>query len=104
MAMPRVCRLRVDQDWRSRHAASLCLAAIASFGNLTAYPYPVQPQPDTADFGASFVVYDNLWGVNYILWFPFNATAPEAFASSSEYFPTPWNSHLLSRFTITFGR
>ena len=118
--------IRVDM---AGHRMSIAAqdAAIASFGNLTAYPYPIQPQPDTADFGASFVVYDNLWGVNYvkpvmlsrfvalfvslihkvpfqILWFPFNATAPEAFASSGEYFPTPWNSHLLSRFTITFGQ
>ena len=95
--------IRVDM---AGHRMSIAAqdAAIASFGNLTAYPYPIQPQPDTADFGASFVVFVNLWGVNYILWFPFNATAPEAFASSAEYFPTPWNSHLLSRFTITFGQ
>lgn len=36
-------------------------AGVANFGNLTAYPSPVHTDPDTATFGASFVLWDNLW-------------------------------------------
>jgi hypothetical protein len=92
--------IRVDM---AGHRMSIAAndSAVASFGNLTAYPYPIQPQPDTAQFGASFVLHDNLWGVNYVLWFPFNDTAPGAFAASDGFFPHTWNNHLMARFVIT---
>ncbi len=118
--------IRVDIAGHRMSIAALD-AAIASFGNLTAYPYPIQPQPNTAQFGASFVVHDNLWGVNCacakfccsdctvlyqfaesslydadVLWFPFDMTPPELFGSSGEYFPPLWNKHVLSRFMLAF--
>ena len=39
-------------------------AAVANFGELTAYPSPVNKTADTATFGSSFVLWDNLWGTN----------------------------------------
>lgn len=36
-------------------------AAVANFGNLTAYPSPVHTDADTETYGASFVLWDNLW-------------------------------------------
>ena len=37
-------------------------AAVLNFGELTAYPSPVLTEPDTDRFGASFLLWDNLWG------------------------------------------
>merc|ERR1712060_325943 len=94
--------IRADIAGRSMSVSTLD-AAVASFGNLTAYPYPMNKPPNTATFGGSFVLWDNLWGVNYILWFPFNGVPPPQYADSAKYFPSAWNSNLLSRFQITFG-
>lgn len=41
------------------------------FGNFTGYPTAVNAAPDVS-FGASTVLWDNLWGTNYIMWYPFN--------------------------------
>ena len=37
-------------------------AGLANFGQLTAYPSPVNTSADTKTYGASFVLFDNLWG------------------------------------------
>ena len=42
-------------------------AGVANFGNLTAYPSPVHTDADVQAFGSSFVLWDNLWGTNYIM-------------------------------------
>ena len=76
-------------------------AAVANFGQLTAYPSPVNTTADTATFGSSFVLWDNLWGTNYIMWWPFIVPPPAAYAASSAYFPGASNNNMLSRFTIT---
>ena len=46
-------------------------AGLANFGELTAYPSPVNTSADTSTYGASFVLFDNLWGTNYVEWWPF---------------------------------
>ena len=56
--------IRVEMPSGERMSIAALDSAIASFGNLTAYPYPIQPEPATAEYGASFVLWDNLWGVN----------------------------------------
>lgn len=40
-------------------------AGLGNFGELTAYPSPVNTSADTNTFGSSFVLFDNLWGTNY---------------------------------------
>jgi hypothetical protein len=37
-----------------------------------------------------------------VLWFPFSASPPPAFSSSSDYFPAAWNDDMISRFVVTF--
>ena len=34
---------------------------------------PVTGTPDTDDYGTSFVLWDNLWGTNYVMWWPMGA-------------------------------
>lgn len=77
-------------------------AAVVNFGELNAYPSPVHSDPDTLNFGASFVLWDNLWGTNYVMWWPFVVPPPEPYGSSSAYFPSSWNNDMMSRFQITF--
>eukprot|EP00455_Lapot_gusevi_P041502 TRINITY_DN4822_c0_g1_i1.p1 TRINITY_DN4822_c0_g1~~TRINITY_DN4822_c0_g1_i1.p1 ORF type:complete len:225 (-),score=46.31 TRINITY_DN4822_c0_g1_i1:88-762(-) len=45
-------------------------AAVASVGRLTAYPVPLTPTDPTA--GLNVNLYNNLWGTNYIMWYPFD--------------------------------
>jgi hypothetical protein len=77
-------------------------SAVANFGELTAYPSPVNVTADTDTYGSSFVLWDNLWGTNYVMWWPF-APPPEQYAGSSPYFPQSWNNDMSSRFTITLN-
>ena len=72
---------------------------VANFGKLTAYPSPVNETADTATFGGSFVLWDNLWGTNYVMWWPFSPP-PDQYAGSSAYFPASWNNDMVSRFTL----
>jgi len=94
--------MRLDAAGKRLSVSSMD-AAVVSFGELTAYPSPVHSNPDTNTFGGSFVLWDNLWGTNYIMWWPFIVPPPEPYASSSEYFPTSWNNDMVSRFQITLG-
>ena len=75
-------------------------AGLANFGELTAYPSPVNTSADTKTYGASFVLFDNLWGTNYVEWWPFQVPPPTQYADSSQYFPSSWNNDMLSRYTI----
>ena len=75
-------------------------AGLANFGELTAYPSPVNTSADTKTYGASFVLFDNLWGTNYVEWWPFQVPPPTQYAASSQYFPSSWNNDMLSRYTI----
>lgn len=54
-------------------------AGVANFGNLTAYPSPVHVNADVETYGAGFVLWDNLWGTNYIMWWPFEQPPPEQY-------------------------
>mmetsp|Transcript_43781 Transcript_43781/g.76864 ORF Transcript_43781/g.76864 Transcript_43781/m.76864 type:complete len:807 (+) Transcript_43781:83-2503(+) len=92
---------RLDAGDRQMLVSSLD-AAVVNFGELTAYPSPVHNDPDTENFGASFLLWDNLWGTNYVMWWPFIATPPESYASSGNYFPSNWNDDIVSRFHIAF--
>lgn len=76
-------------------------AAVANFGELTAYPSPVNITGDTSTYGASFVLWDNLWGTNYVMWWPFMVPPPPEYAASSKYFPSASNNDMVSRFTIS---
>ena len=47
-------------------------------GEPNGFPVPCAPvdapwdaEPDLARFGASSVLWNNLWGTNYVQWFPF---------------------------------
>merc|ERR1712086_175554 len=93
--------LRVDVG-SQRMSISALDAAVVNFGELTAYPSPVTKDPDVATYGASFVLWDNLWGTNYVMWWPFVVPPPEPYASSSAYFPEAWNNDMISRFQIKF--
>ena len=64
---------------------------------------PVNSTADTTTYGSSFVLWDNLWGTNYIMWWPFVVPPPADYARSSRYFPTRSNNDMLSRFTIRFA-
>jgi len=78
-------------------------ALVASFGELNAYPTPTNMSAKTDEYGASHVLWDNLWGTNYIMWWPFVVPPPEPFAGSAEYFPVDGNADFAARFTITLS-
>ena len=65
---------------------------------------PANATSDTAAHGASFVLWDNLWGTNYVMWWPFTWPPPPEYASSAAYFPERSNGHTKARFTITRRR
>ena len=77
-------------------------AAVVNLGNLSAYPSPVNVTPDLGHGGASFVLWDNLWGTNYIMWWPFH-DPPELYNATTEYFPPNWTSDMLYRFKASFS-
>eukprot|EP00026_Physarum_polycephalum_P003968 Phypoly_transcript_03985.p1 GENE.Phypoly_transcript_03985~~Phypoly_transcript_03985.p1 ORF type:complete len:714 (+),score=74.06 Phypoly_transcript_03985:89-2230(+) len=45
-------------------------ASVACIGTPTAFPTPLTSFPDPSA-GSHFVLYDNLWGTNYIQWYPY---------------------------------
>eukprot|EP00041_Stephanoeca_diplocostata_P034203 m.1150901 g.1150901 ORF g.1150901 m.1150901 type:complete len:780 (+) comp24479_c0_seq2:116-2455(+) len=75
-------------------------AGVVNFGALTAYPSPVHNDANTTGHGSSFVLWDNLWGTNYVMWWPFQQPPPPQYAASSKYFPADWNSHMTFRYTL----
>ena len=76
-------------------------STVATFGKDTAYPSPTHVNPDVNDFGTSFVLWDNLWGTNYILWWPFEKP-PKEYMDSATYFPDNWTTDFISRYQISF--
>jgi len=92
--------IRVEVAGRRLSVSSMD-AAVVNFGDLTAYPSPVHSGPDTLAFGGSFVLWDNLWGTNYVMWWPFIVPPPDPYSSSSTYFPSSWNNDMISRFQIS---
>lgn len=67
-------------------------AGVVCVGEPSGYPEPSTQTADAAAFGVSSVLWGNLWGTNYIMWYPF--------ASSSAEVPTPADPDLLFRYTI----
>eukprot|EP00928_Gymnodinium_smaydae_P036212 TRINITY_DN25336_c0_g1_i1.p1 TRINITY_DN25336_c0_g1~~TRINITY_DN25336_c0_g1_i1.p1 ORF type:complete len:743 (-),score=75.20 TRINITY_DN25336_c0_g1_i1:191-2419(-) len=94
--------VRLEVDGHS-FAVSAMDAAVVNFGELTAYPSPVHSDPDTASFGASFLLWDNLWGTNYVQWWPFVVPPPSPYEASNAYFPASWNNDMISRFQLRIG-
>ena len=66
---------------------------------MTAYPSPVDKNVSTEDDGASFLLWDNLWGTNYVMWWPFNP-APPPYSASGRFFPASSNHDMVSRYSI----
>ena len=46
-------------------------AAVVGFGKPWSFPTPLAESPDLDKYGASFCLTDNLWGTNYVMWYPF---------------------------------
>ena len=40
-------------------------------GEPNAFPTPTDQEPDWSQ-GASFILHNNIWNTNYIMWYPFN--------------------------------
>ena len=74
---------------------------VTTFGFDTAYPSSTHKDPNVNSFGTSFVLWDNLWGTNYVLWWPFEAP-PLEYVNSATYFPEGWNNNFVSRYQISF--
>ena len=74
---------------------------VTTFGFDTAYPSSTHKDPNVNNFGTSFVLWDNLWGTNYVLWWPFEAP-PLEYVNSAAYFPESWNNNFVSRYQISF--
>merc|ERR1712080_507657 len=47
-------------------------APVICLGQPDAFPTPTNSTPDISRYGVSSVLWDNLWGTNYIMWYPFN--------------------------------
>ena len=97
-------RIRESTATSTRTMAVECWdAGVVNLGELNAYPSPVNVTADTAAFGSSVVLWDNLWGTNYVMWWPFEQPPPAPYASSQELFPAAWNANMVSRFNITLS-
>jgi hypothetical protein len=46
-------------------------AAVVGFGYPWGFPVPLTADPDIKGYGASFCLWNNLWGTNYVMWYPF---------------------------------
>jgi hypothetical protein len=44
---------------------------LACAGAPNPFPIPLDEQPDLQDSGFSFNIYNNVWGTNYIMWYPY---------------------------------
>ena len=68
-------------------------AAVVCLGEPTGYPVPMNAPPKLSD-GVSSLLWDNLWGTNYIMWVPF--------ANASSTVPVPNDPDLLFRYSLKF--
>ena len=94
-------RVRDNNNNNTMQISSLD-AAVANFGMLTAYPSPVHETADTSKDGSSFVLWDNLWGTNYIMWWPFIVPPPAPYSNAGIDFPIEGNSDIKYRFSLSF--
>mmetsp|Transcript_32280 Transcript_32280/g.82999 ORF Transcript_32280/g.82999 Transcript_32280/m.82999 type:complete len:104 (+) Transcript_32280:2-313(+) len=92
--------MRVSAAGRSLTISSLD-AAVVNFGALQAYPIPTHEATDTSSDGGSFVLWDNLWGTNYVMWWPFSILPP---FDRSASFPKASNGDLAVRFQMRLLR
>jgi hypothetical protein len=46
-------------------------AAVVGFGIPNGFPVPLAESPNIKEYGASFCLWNNLWGTNYVMWYPF---------------------------------
>ena len=94
--------LRVGLEGSSKFEVASMDALVASFGELNAYPTPTNSSADTDMYGASHVLWDNLWGTNYVQWWPFVVPPPPEYTASSDYFPIQGNADFAARFAMEF--
>ena len=47
-------------------------AKVLNLGIPSGFPTPEFSAADVSDFGISTVLWNNLWGTNYVMWYPFN--------------------------------
>ena len=59
-------------------------SGLACFGKPNVFPVPLDETPDVGQ-GVSFSVYNNIWGTNYVMWYPYHDDEP----------------HLRSRFVVS---
>ncbi len=52
---------------------------LVSFGFLSAFPTPIDASSGSGIASASFILHNNLWNTNYIMWFPYKAQQDMAF-------------------------
>merc|ERR1719329_1044525 len=65
--------IEARQQDGSRLAMRPLDAGLVCFGQPTAFPTPTDQLPNITEHGASFVLWNNVWGTNYVQWFPFDA-------------------------------
>jgi hypothetical protein len=74
-------------------------APVINLGEPLGFPVPcarvqkpwAQP-PDVNTFGVSSVMWNNLWGTNYVQWYPFHR----------DFAPVPGEDNFISRYNIYF--
>ena len=93
--------VRVKDENGSQMSITSVDTVVSSFGKLQGYPIPTNETADTSHFGMSFLLSNNLWGTNYLQWFPITGAPPAAYSSAADYFPTEFNADLLSRFELS---
>ena len=57
--------------WNSTIQITSRDAAVVGWGAPWAFPTPMSEQPDIQTYGGSFNLWNNLWGTNYVMWYPF---------------------------------
>merc|ERR1712050_318565 len=73
-------------------------AGVTCFGKPSAFPTPTNKRPDILHHGFSSVLWNNIWGTNYVMWFPFDdadATFMQRWALSIEKFNRTRNPNLI---------
>ena len=67
-------------------------AGIVCVGEPTGFPTPLDEEPDPTQ-GVGAMLWNNLWGTNYIMWWPFNLN----------YEPVPDEANSSFRFRLTLS-
>ncbi len=69
----------VDGVWCGGLAIEPVDAPLVSFGTRSAFPTPVSTTLPNLQSAANFVLHNNLWNTNYIMWFPYAANQDVTF-------------------------